>query len=262
MHALIINRKRTARLVVLILAIAAAAPLSWMQHEIRQNRLNRVLIAAVKRNDPQAAAAALRLGADPNARDLPMVQDSVWRMLLDRLFHKNHKNTVASQVRFALLIAVQNDYDPGPPERLGLPDPLMILSNERRLRPLKTQIVRALLEAGADANVRDTDGSTALMRAIYDANAEAVHSLLMHGARVDLQRKDGWTALWIAVERGDLAVSTGREIVVVRDLLAHGADVDIRAEGGQTIFEFMKTMERPDPAISELLQKSHDAKQR
>jgi ankyrin repeat protein len=111
---------------------------------------------------------------------------------------------------------------------------------------------------GANINLRNALGETALMHAAWKGRIDAVRWLLQRGARADDQRgKLAWTALHYAVfaghdeiaelllERGAdinarspngssvlmMAVYEGRENTA-RWLLAHGADTKIRNENG------------------------------
>lgn len=73
--------------------------------------------------------------------------------------------------------------------------------------PQITRILALLLDAGADANAQKTSGShvglTALMWAATDAHSsDDVRLLLAHGANVNLREPDGWTALMAAAEFG------------------------------------------------------------
>lgn len=73
--------------------------------------------------------------------------------------------------------------------------------------PQLTQTLALLLDAGADANAQKTSGShiglTALMWAATDTHSsDDVRLLLAHGANVNLRQPDGWTALMAAAEFG------------------------------------------------------------
>jgi hypothetical protein len=59
----------------------------------------------------------------------------------------------------------------------------------------KTEIVKALLEAGADVNLTNNDGSTALITAAFFGRTEIVEILLAHGADPTLRNLGGSTAL-------------------------------------------------------------------
>lgn len=69
------------------------------------------------------------------------------------------------------------------------------------------EIVKMLLEAGADANARQHGGFVPLHSAAANGNAPVVVLLLLHGARADAKTDDGKTPADMAAERGhkDLA---------------------------------------------------------
>jgi hypothetical protein len=85
-------------------------------------------------------------------------------------------------------------------------------------------IVRLLLEKGADVNIKDENGYNALMWASVRGYTDIVRLLLENGADINLQNENGYTALMLA------SVSGITEIV--RLLLEKGADVNIRDEYG------------------------------
>ncbi|MDZ7581156.1 MAG: ankyrin repeat domain-containing protein [Deltaproteobacteria bacterium] len=61
-----------------------------------------------------------------------------------------------------------------------------------------TSIVQMLIEKGADPNIQDFDGWTALMKAAYKGNIEIVQILINNGADLNLKNIGGHTALYIA----------------------------------------------------------------
>jgi uncharacterized protein len=98
-------------------------------------------------------------------------------------------------------------------------EPLAPLLKEA-LKRHYVEIVDALLQAGADVNVRDEAGFTPLHDAALAGNAGAVRLLLDHGANINIGDKDsGATALY-------MAATMGREDVV-NLLLEKGADPKI-----------------------------------
>jgi ankyrin repeat protein len=87
-----------------------------------------------------------------------------------------------------------------------------------------TVAIEALLKSGADPNVRDETGATALMYAVAYASPECVRLLLKAGANVNSINRNGSTALMWAT--GDAAK--------VRLLLGRHADVNARTRAGVT----------------------------
>ena len=63
----------------------------------------------------------------------------------------------------------------------------------------KTEIVKSLLEAGANPNAEDKDGDTALIEAAKKCKTEVVKLLLEAGADIEAKDKEGKTALMWAV---------------------------------------------------------------
>lgn len=93
----------------------------------------------------------------------------------------------------------------------------------------KVDIVRALIEAGADFSAADTGGTTpALLAAQGMGGDETIYEIiaLMGERKVDLNRSNAaFTPLSYAVEQGNRRL--------VESLLAAGADHSARAEGGR-----------------------------
>ena len=86
--------------------------------------------------------------------------------------------------------------------------------------------VRTLLQAGADVDDRQGDGSTALHWASYRDNREIAALLIRAGADVDAANDLGVTALWAACENGSSAM--------VETLLEAGADPNTALPFGET----------------------------
>lgn len=86
-----------------------------------------------------------------------------------------------------------------------------------------TSIVRLLLEKGADINVQDKWGRTALMMAAREGRLELVRLLLDWEADINIRNENGYTAVMLAAWRG--------HVEVVQALLDRGADVN--AVGGE-----------------------------
>jgi ankyrin repeat protein len=91
----------------------------------------------------------------------------------------------------------------------------------------RASVVRMLLGAGADANLRDEDGNTALIDACWNANI--VLALIQRGANINAQNKQGETAL--------INCATAE---VAWLLLANHADPSIRNAEGKTALDVAK----------------------
>ncbi|HEU4617692.1 MAG TPA: ankyrin repeat domain-containing protein, partial [Gammaproteobacteria bacterium] len=85
-----------------------------------------------------------------------------------------------------------------------------------------TEILKLLLDAGANADSPNAEGQTALMDVARTGNVQAATLLLEHGATVDAkERWGGQTALMWASAR--------RHPEMMELLIAHGADVNARS---------------------------------
>lgn len=84
--------------------------------------------------------------------------------------------------------------------------PLYLAAGEGRL-----EVVRYLLDEGADVNAREQFGDTALTEAVFNGQMAAVKELLFRGAHINAIG-DGGTALDIAINRNHTAIT---------DLLRH-----------------------------------------
>ena len=100
-------------------------------------------------------------------------------------------------------------------------------SNDRQ------NIVSLLIASGADVNIRNRYGGTALFDAVRNNSVQCTDLLLKSGADVNIQDKYGNTALLFAV-------SEGRELCTDL-LLKAGADVNITANDGKTALFYAAT---------------------
>ena len=128
---------------------------------------------------------------------------------------------------------------------------LQTMTNKYKKGHLKS--VKALIKAGANPNLQEQDGMTALMWASDAGNLEIVKALITAGANVDHQDKDGYTALMLAsasgyakdlIKAGDNTKSTAElwfmsktikcHLEVVKTLIAAGANPNLRNKDGKT----------------------------
>lgn len=87
--------------------------------------------------------------------------------------------------------------------------------------------VTRLLKQGADLNVRQADGMTALIWAAYHDDAETVKQLIKAGADVKTTNRYGISSIWAACLNGNSGL--------VRLLLDSGADANSKRDGGETV---------------------------
>jgi len=66
----------------------------------------------------------------------------------------------------------------------------------------KKEIVKLLIEKGADVKAKNYDGNTALMLAAYNGYKAIVDMLIGAGAEVNMKDNNGWTAIALAKEEG------------------------------------------------------------
>jgi hypothetical protein len=62
-----------------------------------------------------------------------------------------------------------------------------------------TEVIRALLKAGADINFQNNYGETALYKAVFLDSIEAINTLLMYGADISLKNKKGKSPIGFAI---------------------------------------------------------------
>jgi ankyrin repeat protein len=110
--------------------------------------------------------------------------------------------------------------------------PLMYASRDGRM-----EIVRTLLDAGADINVRDANDITPLIAAITNNHPDVARFLIDRGADVKAVDWYGRTALWAAVETRNMDVDNATFensidrapfLPLIETLIARGAEVNAR----------------------------------
>ena len=97
-------------------------------------------------------------------------------------------------------------------------------------------IVKILIEKGADVNARDHDGDTSLTIASSDGHVEVVKELLENGADVNARNSSGESSLWKA------CFSVNTEVAEI--LLEKGADANAKDSKGQSSLMLASKMAR------------------
>src|SRR5579871_1883091 len=244
------KRKRLSLISASLLLAALIGGLAWTVYApTHQERLNRALIAAIKKNDTKMALTLLAEGADPNARDEPPQHLSLWRLLWDRL---RGKHPAPSKAPTALLVALTPRDGLFPPDHPPLikalldkganpnvalqhgETPLLLaaMAGMWRVGGNRAQTIHLLLDHGADVN--PPIDSHVLLYAVwgYSTNDEAIVSLLKCGAKIDTQDSYGDTPLMLAVQL--------RKVSVVKLLLAYHANPNIKNKEGDTPLSLAK----------------------
>ena len=119
--------------------------------------------------------------------------------------------------------------------------PLMFAISENQ-----TPISELLLDAGADINVRDTEGRTPLLLAIEKGRQSMSERLIEMGANLELTGEEGCTALILAVREGHKTLT--------ERLIAAGADINARDRNGNNALTYVEQeryqlpdLDRPSP---------------
>jgi ankyrin repeat protein len=88
----------------------------------------------------------------------------------------------------------------------GAGEPLIVIASRVKFRSSEPEIVRALLDAGAEPDARDRDGLTPLMWAAAVGPPDVVALLLRHGADPSATTRDGITAWHVAIGEDVIAI--------------------------------------------------------
>jgi len=242
---------------------------AWsVYRSFRQERLNRALITALQQRQSVVVIDLLAQGADPNTHEMPPVSPSLQQSLKDlfrRLTGKSsgQKEAGASALTWAVdqgdTVSVQALLARGARDveaRVIDPDgaaletfrPILLVAAKQGNR----EIVRALLDHGANVEARDSRGETALMKVIegpediisyrhpadiirfHQMYREVMDLLLDRGADIEAIDTQGKTVLWYATQyRGNVAADES----TLTDLLARHADPNhVDKEGRWTPF--------------------------
>lgn len=189
---------------------------------------------AAQRGDVEAVRTLLQQGADPNAAQADGLTALHWAALNDKL-----------EMAQVLLYAGATV---SPVTRVGGYAPLHLAS-----RSGHGEVVRALLEAGAEANAYTTTGVTSLHFAAEADAAEAIRALSEHGADVDARDSfSSRTPLMFASVRNALEatralVDAGADLSVttaVKDYVKIAAEATAERERRARV---RKAAEDPDP---------------
>lgn len=170
------------------------------------------LYTAIWNNELPILELLLQHGADVNA------QDKYGNTALDTAIFRLEPKAVA------LLLQYGADANEKHPDGLHS-TPLHRAANNN----VMIEIVKLLLQHGADVTIKDARGETPL----HNAASKIAKLLLQHGADVNDQDIEGNTALHQAVQRGYTEEA--------KVLLQHGANTKIQNKAGKTAFDLAQT---------------------
>jgi ankyrin repeat protein len=201
-----------------------------------------ILMTAARAGSVETIKALVARGADVNAAEQWQGQTALMYAAVE-----NHADAVKVLVELGANVNARS-------KRLEFPDfvfktagmiyavqpvgswtPLMFAARDGAI-----DAVRALAGSGADLNLLDPDGTTALTLAIINGHFDTAVALLEKGADPNLADKNGMTPLYAAVDMNTIQTVWGRPmplledstdpVGMVRSLLAHGADPNVQLE--------------------------------
>jgi ankyrin repeat protein len=174
-----------------------------------------------------AGCAHFHTSSDPG-RDLRMAAYAGDLKQVEAILGK-HPDLINAQADLSRVETNRNRF----PKRLATTPPYFVEVEAARLGPLQMagflehdDVVVFLLRRGADVNLRDKAGATALHGAANFGYTNQIILLIGAGADVKARANNGRTPLhWAA---------TGDKMAAVILLLAHGAEVNARSASGET----------------------------
>src|SRR3984893_11252161 len=198
-----------------------------------------VLMTAARAGNPDAVQALLTHGADVNA-----TEDGLGENALIWAAAGNHPEAARILIEHGAVVDVRSKALTYDKDRFGLEGVLTILPRGNwtplmyAAREGSVDATRVLAEAGADLNLTDSEGTTALVRAIGNWHYDVAGVLLDKGAHPNLPDMAGMPALYAVADRNTLGEIYGRParklsdtldaVALTNKLLAQGANPNAR----------------------------------
>ena len=200
-----------------------------------------ILMTAARTGNPAVVQALIARGAEVHVRERVLGETPlIWAAV------ENHGAVVAALVEHGADVNGRSnptkfplpEYGDGKSGRLtvlprGSWTPLMYAARQNSI-----DAVRALADAKADLNLRDPDGTTALLVAVINAHYDLAQLLLEKRAKPDIGDVTGMTPLYAVVDLNSFADTPGRPAPkpvgrldtagMVKALLGHGANPNAR----------------------------------
>lgn len=201
------------------------------------------LMAAARAGDAESIRLLQDAGADPNAAEASLGETALmWAAA------ENHPDAIRALVAGGADPSVASrvlSLKPMDWLQIGMVSTVLPVGGWPPLlfaaRENAAAAALALIEAGADPDIRDPDGLTALNIAVMNEHYDLAVALLEAGADPDAADRTGMTALYGAIEMANAGNMIGRPSVprmdehdaldFVRSALAHGADPNARLTG-------------------------------
>jgi ankyrin repeat protein len=229
------NKRRRYRAVLVLGAISLVVVVTgglWLRSARRQEALNRQLIAALVKKDPNQALALVDAGADPNT-PLKSLPPPSLTQLWNHLIHRAPPPRSPSPSAF-LLVCGASTYDDYRHPCLTTDEP---------------QLAEAMLEHGAYKNAEDGSRETSVMLSVIAKHPKTMDLLLNHGADVNARDQNGYTALEQALDLysfTDTPEERSQIASIARQLLAHGADPNVSGADGKTLLQLVQHRDQSD----------------
>jgi len=183
----------------MILLTVGSSGVWCIRRQQRQMKLDQSLVSAIKLSRSNMVRIWLDEGADPNAQEISTVT-------LDfNAYLRNWEAKILSN------------------HHAANSSPLLLATQQA---PISDDIVLLLLNKGANTNVKDSQGYTALLYASSKGEERVSKWLVDKGAKVRISDPDGNTPLYYAVKYTDLDLT--------ETLILHGADVNAPNNAGFT----------------------------
>ena len=208
------KKKRYVDLSVVGLFLLSTLLIFMAYQSVSQQKLDKELVRAVERNDVLTVRHLLHRGANPNTPIYPQDKRSAWARWFANL--KRDPSLQPLSHTSLLLKAIHQS-----PDLFNVEQSYYVY---RHGMPDNSNLVKALLEAGADVNIRDDHDETPLLVATYLNKSKSIRLLLEHGADPNARNGKGETALVLAAHYADAEI--------VKELIQRKANVNLVAKDG------------------------------
>ncbi len=194
-----------------------------------------ILMTAAHTGNPEAVKLLLTHGAEVNARESSHGETALmWAAA------ENHAGAVKMLIEFGAEVNARSNALTFPKDRFGLEGVTTVLPRGSwtalmyAARQGSLDAARALVDAKAELNLTDPDGTTALVLATMNGHYDTAALLLEKGSDPNIEDSTGAAALYTAVDMNTLGEVYGRParkstskltaLDLIKVLLAHGAN--------------------------------------